>query len=67
MSRKASAARPARSLLRTFCPCRLATTALAQAYEQLLPILRRSLPHPPLPHAPPGDTSRPRRRVASNS
>jgi hypothetical protein len=39
----ASHTRPARLLVRAFCPSRLAADALAQSYERLLPVARRLL------------------------
>ena len=59
MSRKESAVRRARSLLRSYCPCRLAPAVLSQAYERLLPELRRTRPSTPAVHASTGQVALP--------
>jgi hypothetical protein len=48
MPQHASPTRPARPLVRAFCPSRLAADALAQSYERLVPACRRPLSAPPV-------------------
>jgi hypothetical protein len=67
MARKESAARPARSLVRTFCPCRLAPTVLSQTYERLLPDWRRPLPRTPASSATASNAGRPTRQATLSS